>query len=179
MWSRKRQYPATITGGARATEGSEPRPSHRERRHERQGQRQPPMTAVNAVTSKRGPPRGTRARTDAGKPMETPCYRCEGKHAPRDCRFKDAVCHSCKKRGHPARVCRSKRTVGMVMPENSRSRRTHLKVKRAVRVGKRATSVHPIPCELSTSQPDRSFSDGGRNTDDDGARHRGSGQCYQ
>ena len=37
-----------------------------------QGQRQPPMTAVNAVTCKRGPPRGTRACTDA-------------------------VCHSCKK----------------------------------------------------------------------------------
>ena len=47
-----------------------------------QGQRQPPMMAVNAVTCKRGPPRGTRARTDAGNPMETPCYRCGGKHAP-------------------------------------------------------------------------------------------------
>ena len=52
-----------------------------------QGQRQPPMTAVNAVTCKRGPPRGTRAHTDT-------------------------VCHSCKKRGHLARVCRSKRTQG-------------------------------------------------------------------
>ena len=75
-------------------------------------QRQPPMTAVNAVTSKRGPPRGTRARADTGKSMEIPCYRCGGTHSPRDCRFKDAVCHSCKKRGHLARVCRSKRTQG-------------------------------------------------------------------
>ena len=76
-----------------------------------QGQRQPPMTAVrNAVTSKRGPPRGTRTHADTGRSMETPCYRCGGRHAPRDCRFKDAVCHSCKKRGHLARVCRSKRT---------------------------------------------------------------------
>ena len=38
-----------------------------------QGQLQPPMTAVNPVTCKKGPPRGTRARTDPGKPMETPC----------------------------------------------------------------------------------------------------------
>ena len=75
-----------------------------------QGQRQPPMTAVNAVTFKRGPPRGTRARADTGRSMEIPCYRCGGRHAPRDCRFKDTVCHSRKKRGHLARVCRSKRT---------------------------------------------------------------------
>ena len=85
-----------------------------------QGQRHPPMTAVNAVTSKRGPPRGTRARVERRRCpldqhyMETPCYWCGGKHAPRDCRFKDTVCHSCKKRGrgHLARVCRSKRTQG-------------------------------------------------------------------
>ena len=75
-----------------------------------QGQRSPPMTAVNAVTSKRRPPRGTRARVETGRSMEIACYRCGGRHAPRDCRFKDAVCHSCKKRGHLARVCRSKRT---------------------------------------------------------------------
>ena len=83
--------------------------------------------------------REEREHAQAGKPMETPCYRCGGKHAPRDCRFKDAVCHSCKKRGHLARVCRSKRTQdtaadpGTVMAENSRSKRTHWKVKRAVR----------------------------------------------
>ena len=77
-----------------------------------QGQRQPPMTAVNAVTSKRGPSRGTRARADTGRSMETPCYRCGERHAPRDCRFNNAVCHSCKKRGHLARVCRFKKTQG-------------------------------------------------------------------
>ena len=43
-----------------------------------QGQRQPPMTAVNAVTYKRGPPREMRARTDAGKPMETLAIDVEG-----------------------------------------------------------------------------------------------------
>ena len=45
MWNRKRQHPATIAGGARAnpTEGSEPRPSHRKRRQERQ---RPPRAAT-------------------------------------------------------------------------------------------------------------------------------------
>ena len=37
------------------------------------------------------------------------CYRCGGNnHHPSKCRFKDAECHYCKKRGHIVRVCRSK-----------------------------------------------------------------------
>ena len=35
------------------------------------------------------------------------CYRCGGAHSTATCRFKDAVCHKCKKKGHLARVCRS------------------------------------------------------------------------
>ena len=38
----------------------------------------------------------------------TACYRCGGFHGSSDCRFKDAVCHYCKKRGHIARVCRAR-----------------------------------------------------------------------
>ena len=36
-----------------------------------------------------------------------PCYRCGARHLG-ECRFKDAVCHGCGKRGHIIRVCRSK-----------------------------------------------------------------------
>ena len=38
-----------------------------------------------------------------------PCYRCgkEG-HEPHSCGFRETICHHCKKRGHLARVCRSK-----------------------------------------------------------------------
>ena len=36
------------------------------------------------------------------------CYRCGGQHSPTKCKFKEAVCHACKKRGHIVRVCRSK-----------------------------------------------------------------------
>ena len=64
-----------------------------------QGSRaQPAMTEVHAVTQKRG-----------GQPqsVETPCCRCGGKHSPRACQFKTSVCHTCKRRGHIARMCHS------------------------------------------------------------------------
>ena len=36
------------------------------------------------------------------------CHRCGGKHLASTCRFQDAECHYCHKRGHIARVCRRK-----------------------------------------------------------------------
>ncbi len=36
------------------------------------------------------------------------CYRCGGLHLAKDCQFKDAECHYCQKRGHTAKVCRSR-----------------------------------------------------------------------
>ena len=46
-----------------------------------------------------------------GQRQSTPlpmCYRCGGKHRSAECRFKDADCNHCGKKGHIARVCRSK-----------------------------------------------------------------------
>ena len=47
---------------------------------------------------------------DANKPalppvVNKPCYRCGGNHRADMCRFKQATCHKCNKRGHIARVC--------------------------------------------------------------------------
>ena len=44
------------------------------------------------------------------KKMQTnrKCYRCNGNHAPQDCKFKDATCHYCKKTGHTMAACRKK-----------------------------------------------------------------------
>ena len=36
------------------------------------------------------------------------CHRCGGPHLATVCKFKEAVCYACRKRGHIARVCRSK-----------------------------------------------------------------------
>ena len=50
------------------------------------------------------------------------CYRCGNSHLATNCRFMDAICHFCKKRGHIAKVCRSKRN--SVHSASLRSRRT-------------------------------------------------------
>lgn len=38
----------------------------------------------------------------------TPCASCGGTHKRESCKFRDAECHSCKKKGHISKVCRSK-----------------------------------------------------------------------
>ncbi len=40
--------------------------------------------------------------------QDTPCYRCGGRHRAADCRFRDAICNHCSKKGHIARACRSR-----------------------------------------------------------------------
>ena len=37
-----------------------------------------------------------------------PCYRCGGSHSHQVCRFQNSTCHYCHKRGHIAKVCKSK-----------------------------------------------------------------------
>ena len=55
--------------------------------------------AVRKLDKAEGPRRGTSTAT---------CYRCGGKHLAATCRFKDSERHNCGKRGHLAKVCRSK-----------------------------------------------------------------------
>ena len=58
-----------------------------------------------------------------GLGQERECYRCGGMgHHASACRFKDAICNNCKKRGHLARVCRGNRP-GRGQRQNEDSRR--------------------------------------------------------
>ena len=58
---------------------------------------------VNAVKATQN----LRNSQKAEKP-DRPCYRCGGQLFNRDCRFKDAECWKCGKKGHIARACGSK-----------------------------------------------------------------------
>ena len=54
------------------------------------------------------------------------CYRCGGQHLAKTCRFKEAVCNHCGKKGHIKRVCRSRgRPPGRAWAQGKTSR-THL-----------------------------------------------------
>ena len=59
--------------------------------------------SINKVSSHQ--PRGQH-QGSSGKRDD--CYRCGGNHRAHECRFKDAKCHKCKKRGHIAKKCRNK-----------------------------------------------------------------------
>ena len=54
----------------------------------------------------------TRRPYSQGRPKssdnQTKCYRCGSSHQARECPFKDAECHYCKRKGHIAKVCRTK-----------------------------------------------------------------------
>ena len=70
-----------------------------------------PSTAVHqlgrATATKRNP-RRTPNLAPPNPQKATECYRCGGKHKATDCKFRDAECNFCKKKGHIAKVCRSK-----------------------------------------------------------------------
>ena len=56
--------------------------------------------AVNVLKNHSAAPQRTRT---------VECYRCGGAHLATECRFMDTECRLCKKKGHLARVCRSKK----------------------------------------------------------------------
>ena len=54
----------------------------------------------------------TRRPYSQGRPKssdnQTKCYRCGNSHQAKECPFKDAECHYCKRKGHIAKVCHTK-----------------------------------------------------------------------
>ena len=57
---------------------------------------------------------------------QTPgCYRCGGAHKPMVCKFREAECHYCKKKGHIAPVCRAKLGNAKAKGKARETMRTH------------------------------------------------------
>ena len=65
-----------------------------------------PYRKSSAPTSPRQgkPPR----KPDSSGKATKPCYRCGGEHNSDKCRFREAECRYCHKKGHIASVCRQK-----------------------------------------------------------------------
>ena len=66
-------------------------------------------SAVNYV-ARRGEKPSASSSGGNRKMTTSPCYHCGGtNHKPDQCRYANAVCHQCNKKGHLQRVCRSKK----------------------------------------------------------------------
>ncbi|XP_065915317.1 uncharacterized protein [Dysidea avara] len=81
------------------------------------------LPAVNAVrppvkTHSKAPPQST---GNVSCTRVVKCYRCGEPHLATECQFKDTECHLCKKKGHLARVCRSKKA-GTGRPPHQRKK---------------------------------------------------------
>ena len=61
-------------------------------------QLQKPATTVMYQTQSKNqcPPRRNSTKPRPTMPVNKPCYRCLGNHAPQSCRFKETECHKCK-----------------------------------------------------------------------------------
>ena len=62
-------------------------------------------TGTQPVLSMQAKPRG---KDNAS--INVTCYRCNGKHMASVCRFKEAQCHSCGKKGHVSKACCGKKS---------------------------------------------------------------------
>ena len=69
------------------------------------------LSAMNALSPQpkpqsRAPPQASGATSCTGA---VECYRCGGPHLDTECQHKDTECKFCKKKGHLARICCSKK----------------------------------------------------------------------
>ena len=65
-----------------------------------EGAKEPLPIQVHAVQMKR--------TAATSPPSKNQCYRCGGNHKASSCTYKESTCHHCKKKGHLAKMCRSR-----------------------------------------------------------------------
>ena len=85
----------------------------------------------------------------------SPSYRCGGEHLSTVCKFKDADCRNCGKKGHIARVCCSKPKQGT----RSAPRRWHANTLHVLETAETASDTAytrlTLPIRFSLHQEDR------------------------
>ena len=84
-------------------------------------------TPVHNVANTGGRSRQRGGPRQGGGSRTSDCYRCGGRnHKPEHCHFKDSECHHCKKKGHLAKVCRTRRREEETRcPSTKNPQRTH------------------------------------------------------
>jgi len=81
------------------------------------------------------------------------CYRCDrSDHSPAECKFREATCHHCQKKGHIAPVCHSKARQQQPPPSQAKSTGGHKQRHR------RAHHVHE-EASIAASDTDASSGD--------------------
>ena len=85
------------------------------------------------------------------------CYRCGGAHLATDCRFKDSECRWCKKKGHIARVCRSKKGTEHSKSASTSSHKTGVKSQSTSKINKNSSEpTHSVESTITEADTDAS-----------------------
>ena len=79
---------------------------------EKQQTSSPPLMSTTTTTASEEVHYSTTSRKGTEHLPPVSCYRCGGAHLAPQCKHKDAICRCCGKKGHFARVCRSRGTQG-------------------------------------------------------------------
>jgi len=98
----------------------------------------------------------------AGPPKDPspgkPCFRCGGRHHAKDCRFKNAKCNYCHKKGHIQRACLSRlrqqqSRSPQALPEKPKQRQTHRLEEGDEPPSRSSTTVDPVTPQAPPVEP--------------------------
>lgn len=67
------------------------------------------LASVHAINKAHKKKKDTYSKSQMHDKSEKPCFRCNGSHSAHRCRFKEATCNYCEKKGHIERACLSKK----------------------------------------------------------------------
>ena len=85
-----------------------------------------------------------RAVTQSRNQRRFVCYLCGGNHKAPDCRFKDATCNSCGKKGQLLKVCRSVPATAETAKSRKHQHRDNLRSAVATTKDSKATKTHHL-----------------------------------